>query len=159
MNDGELLNTIEEQRAAVLQLAQQASFRLLIMSHQLEPEYYDTPQFVEACRQMVVRHHRCHVRVLVKNTENLRRQEHRLLPLIQRLPGRMEIKVTGSDDSDYPETFMLADDGGLFLKRTPGRSRAILFKQAGRINAEYGRVFQKFWDRADSDPGLSRLTV
>lgn len=149
----------EEQRDGVLALAGQAASRILILSDELEPFLYDNNAFVDACRQMVIRHERCHVHMLVKSAENLKKMDHRLLPLLQRLPSRMALKVCHVEDREYPETFMLADSRGIFLKRVPGRSPALLSADDPRLNAEYARQFAGFWERADSDMSLARLAL
>ncbi len=154
-----ILHSREEQRNGVLALARQASSRILILSDELEPFLYDNNEFVDACRQMVIRHERCHVHLLVKNTENLKKMDHRLLPLLQRLPSRMALKVCHVEDREYPETFMLADKRGIFLKRVPGRSPAVQNPDAPGLNAEYARQFDSFWGRADTDMSLARLAL
>jgi hypothetical protein len=154
-----ILHSREEQRDGVLALARQASSRILILSEELEPYLYNNAEFIDACRQMVIRHERCHVHILVKSTENLKKMDHRLLPLLQRLPSRMALKVCHVEDRDYPETFMLADSRGIFLKRVPGRSPALQNPDNPRLNAEYVRQFEGFWDRADTDMSLVRLAL
>ena len=93
--------------------------------------------------------------ILVKNAENLKTMDHRLLPLIQRLPSRMKLRICHADDVDYPESFMLADRDGVYLKRTPGRGVAYLYEQNPRVNAEYERIFRGFWERANWIPQSS----
>ena len=159
MDKEKILETVAEQKEGVLSLACSASISLLILSEELEPEYYDDLDFIDACRQLVIRHERCHMKILIKNAENLRRQEHRLLGLIQRLPSRMEIKVCHEEDRDYPQAFMLADSTGLFLKRLPGRNKAVIYTDAPRVNDEYRKVFQGLWDRAESDRNLQSVNL
>jgi len=156
----QILKTLDEQKTAVIELAQNASQRLLIFSHELEPEYYNQPAFIEACKQMVIRHQQCHIRILVQNNETLRNQEHRLLALMQRLPSRIEIKLCHEDDKHQPETFMLADNRGIFLKRVPGRNKAaVVNSDALRKNDEYSRLFQQAWDQGEIDSTLRRLSL
>jgi len=156
----QILKTLDEQKAAVIELAQKASTRLLILSHELEPEYYNQPAFIEACKQMVIRHQQCHIRILVQNNESLRNQEHRLLALMQRLPSRIEIKLCHEEHKHQPETFMLADNHSIFLKRVPGRNKAaVVDSDARRKNDEYSRLFQQAWDQGEIDSTLRRLSL
>lgn len=154
-----VLESIDEQRHAIAALAANASKRLLIFSYDLEPEYYDQPDFINACKQLAIRHQQCHIRLMIQSNENLRSQEHRLLSLMQRLPSRIELKLCHEDDRNKPEAFMLADSNGLFLKRTPGRKKAMVYYNAPRMNDEYSRLFQNAWDQGEIDSTLRRLSL
>lgn len=158
MNE-QLLESIEEHRNAVEELASHASRRILIFSNKLEPEIYDQPVFIEACKNLAIRHPQCSIKILVQNNEELRNQEHRLLTLIQRLPSRFEIRLCHEEDKNNPETFMLSDFNGVYLKRTPGRGKAEAHFNAPRLNEEYSRVFQAAWDKGEADSSLRRLSL
>lgn len=155
----EILASQEEQRRAIAALAGNASKRLLIFSQALEPEYYNQPDFINACKQLAIRHHQCHIRIMIQTNENIRNQEHRLLSLMHRLPSRIELKLCHEDDKNHPETFLLADFSGLFLKRIPGRTKATVYYDAPRMNDEYSRFFQKAWDQGEVDSSLRRLSL
>ena len=153
------LDSLDEQKKAVIRLAAAASKRLLIFSHELEPDYYNQPEFVESCKQMVIRHPQCHVKIMIQTNEKLRNQEHRLILLMQRLPSRIALKICHDEDKYHPETFLLADRRGIFLKRVPGRTAAIVDHDAPRLNDEYSRFFQQAWDQGEADITLRRLSL
>ena len=154
-----ILNDTKEQAEAIIRLAGEARQKIWIMSHALEPELYDQPEFISLCKDLLIRHSQCHIRILIQNNENLRKMDHRLLTLMNRLPSSCELKICHQDYRNHPETFMLTDSNGLFLKRTPGRSKAYLYMDNRLINDEYGRLFQNIWDQSDYDITLRQLSI
>ena len=155
----QILQSVREQKNAIIELASASTKRLLLFSYAFEPEYYDQPEFITACKNMVLGHPQCHIKILVQNNEQLQRQEHRFITLMQRLPSRIELKLCHEDYRDHPETFMLSDYQGVFLKRIPGRSTATCYPHAPRINDEYSRLFFSIWDQSEIDITLRRLSL
>lgn len=154
-----ILTELQEQAEAVIKLANTARQRIWILSHELEPEFYDQAEFISICKDLVISHSQCHIRLLIQNNENLRRMDHRLLSLMNRLPSSIELKVCHQEYRNHPETFMLTDDQGLFLKRTPGRSKATLYMDNHLINEDYARLFQTIWDHSEYDITLRQLSI
>ena len=154
-----VLNELQEQADAVVRLANTAHQKIWILSRELEPEFYDQAEFIAICKNLVIRHNQCHIRILIQNNENLRKMDHRLLTLMNRLPSSFELKVCHPDYRNHPENFMLTDNSGLFLKRTPGRSKAFLYMDNRLLNEEYGRLFQTIWDQSEFDITLRQLSI
>lgn len=153
------LQTPAEQAAAIDYLSSLASRRIDIFSYQLEPEWYDKPAFIENCKAMLIRHPQCRMRIMIQNNENLKSMDHRLLPLLHRLPSRIELKRCHADEADFRESFMLVDDSGIFLKRTPGRTAAMATADQRRLSDEYQRFFQAAWDKGQRETSLQRLNL
>lgn len=159
MNHPETLNNHQQQAEAVEKLAATARKHILIFSHQLEPYLYNQQGFVSYCKTMVIRHPHSHIRLMIQNNEKLRGIEHRLLTLMHRLPSRITLKKCHQDYQDYPETFMLTDNSGIYLKRTPGRTNATMQMDNRRLNDEYSRLFTTIWDQSDFDATLRQLSL
>ncbi len=150
---------LNEQAQAIIDLSASARKRILIFSHELEPFFYDQPEFISNCKNMVLRHPQCHIRILIQENENLKKMQHRFLDLMHRLASRIELKRCHEDFRTHPETFMLVDDQGIFLKRTPGRSGADADINNRRLNDEYQRFFRAVWDQSDYDTSLRQLSI
>lgn len=154
-----LLQTQKEQSQAVENLATNAGKRLMIFSHALEPALYNQVNFITACKELVLRHQQCYIKVLIQNNEALHHQDHRFISLMQRLPSRIELKLCHEDYRSHPETFMLADFNGVFFKRTPGKSTATVHINSPRLNDQYSRFFTSVWDQSDFDITFRRLSL
>ncbi|NNJ90852.1 MAG: hypothetical protein HKP55_04180 [Gammaproteobacteria bacterium] len=148
-----------EQAEAIINLSAKARKWIYIFSHELEPAFYDQPEFIVNCKAMVLRHPQCHIKILVQQNENLKKMDHRFLDLMHRLASRIELKLCHEDYRTHPETFMLVDDQGIFLKRTPGRTSATVDDNNRRLNNEYQRLFNAVWDQSDYDISLRQLSI
>jgi len=157
--DDIILSSQNEQAKAVFQLASKASLQLNILSYELDKHLYDQDDFVDACKTLVLRNQRCHIKILIQSNENLRRLDHRLIALMQRLPSRIDLKITDKEQKDFPETFLLADSYGIYLKRSPGRTNAIVNFKAPLQVKKYSQLFNKIWDKAHLDSSLRRLSL
>lgn len=153
------IDNSNEQAEAIIELSARATKRILIFSHELEPVYYDQPAFIANCKDMLLRHPHCHVKILIQQNENLKKMEHRFIELMHRLASRIELKLCHEDYRTHPETFMLVDDRGVFLKRTPGRTPATVDFDNRRLNDEYQRLFNTVWDQSDLDTSLRQLSI
>jgi hypothetical protein len=152
-------SNIKEQAEAIIKLSAKARKRIFIFSHELEPALYDQPEFIANCKDLVLRHPQCHIRILIQQNENLKKMDHRFLELMHRLASRIELKLCHEDYRTHPETFMLVDDQGVFLKRTPGRTIATVDDNNRRLNDEYQRIFNAVWDQSDYDISLRLLSI
>jgi len=153
------ISNINEQAEAIVKLSAKARKQIFIFSHELEPTYYDQPEFISNCKGMLLRHPQCHIRILIQQNENLKKMNHRFLDLMHRLASRIELKLCHDDYKTHPETFMLVDEQGTFLKRTPGRTPAIADFDNRRLNNEYQRFFNTVWDQSDFDTSLRQLSI
>lgn len=158
-NEPVRLDTIGDQAKAIINLSYKARKRILIFSHELEPAYYDQPEFITNCKDMVLRHPQCHIRIMIQQNEKLKKMDHRFLDLMHRLASRIELKLCHEDYRTHPETFMVVDDKGIFLKRTPGRTSAIVDSNNRRLNDEYQRFFSAVWDQSDYDISQRQLSI
>lgn len=144
-------------REASLQLASQAQRSLALFSRDLEAPIYDNPEFVAAVRRLALRRHQLPVRVLLLDPTQAIHGGHRLLPLIQRLSSRCEVRGIPEDLPARVDAFLVVDSQG-YVRRplADDWSATADFHappEARRLEAE----FQALWDRAESHPGLRRL--
>lgn len=153
------INDSNEQAEAIINLSAKARKSILIFSNELEPVYYDQPEFISNCKDMLLRHPQCHIKILIQKNENLKKMDHRFIDLMHRLASRIELKLCHEDYQTHPETFMLVDDQGVFLKRTPGRTSATVDFENRRLNDEYHRLFNTVWDQSDYDTSLRQLSI
>ncbi|MGD2119911.1 MAG: hypothetical protein PVG66_16250 [Chromatiales bacterium] len=159
-DDKELrINSREDYRHAVLGFAEQAAQRLLIFSRDLDARLFDQAPFVEACKQLVLRHERCHVRMLVQNAESLRGRDSRLISLMQRLPSRIELKICHEEHQSHPEQFMIADNSGLILQRVADRLNISANCKAPLAVKQYEALFNSIWEVSEIDSSLRRLSL
>ncbi len=152
------LEGLEALQAHSCHMASQCRRHLLIYSHRLDPNIYDRACFIEAVRQLVIRHPGTRVQILVADTTALARGGHRLIRLAQDLPSSIDIRRRNEEYEDDMRSFLLADEAGYLLRN--------LWHDLNSVKGDYyarpvvrglAGEFQRIWERSGADPGLRRL--
>lgn len=139
-------------------MAGQCRKRLLIYSHRLNPGIYNRNCFVEAVRQLVIRHPSTRVHIMVADTAEMVGGGHRLLGLAQDLTSSIAIRRRNEEYESDLRSFMLADEEGYLMRP--------LWHDLNNARADYSArpvvrnladEFQRIWERSDLDPALRRL--
>ncbi len=151
---------LQHVRRACVLIAEQTHYDLALFSHQLEPELFDQPPFVEAVRQLVVTRPRSRARILVSDTTRIRVRGHRLVDLARHLPSNIEIRKTPREYHDEAIGFLLGDDAGyLYLPDWRDyRHAQINFNDRLRVRQLNDR-FNEMWEPARPDPTLRELHI
>ncbi|WP_456379771.1 DUF7931 domain-containing protein [Thiolapillus sp.] len=142
------------------QMAAQCRRRLVIYSFRLNPEIYNQPCFVEAVRQLIIRHARTRIQILVAETDELGRGGSGLVQLAQDLASSVEIRRRAEEFRGSQRSFMLADDCGYILRN--------LWSDLGNVRLDYNAPyvvrglmddFLLEWEQSEADPSLRRLSI
>jgi predicted GNAT family N-acyltransferase len=144
-------------REASLQLATQARRSLAVLSRDLDPPIYDNAEFVAAVHRLALRRPNLPVRVLLLDPAPAIRGGHRLLPLIQRLSSRCEIRAVPDDQPSRLDAFLVADGQGYLHRPLADTWEATADFRAPLEARHLEAEFQNLWDRAEPHPGLRRL--
>ncbi len=158
-NDLILVETREDNHLAAIQLAQQCIRNLEIISRKLDPAIYDTPDFVEALKQLALKSRHARIRILVFESEAIIHSGHRLIDLAQHLSSYIELRNPGIEYQAYNEALLIADETGYLHQDNAERYE-------GRVNFNGRRQskllldrFEEMWDSATPDPNLRRIHV
>ena len=134
--------------------------RLLIYTHRLNPEVYNQSCYLEAVRQLAIRHAHTRIRILVADTTELARGGHRLVRLAQDMTSRVEIRRRAPEFDGDMRSFMLADENG-YIQRN-------LWYDLNNARADYydpprvrslAEEFMLAWEQSEADPALRRLSL
>jgi hypothetical protein len=153
------LETSEENRLAATALAEQARRTIDIFTWDLDGEIYDTPEFIEAIRQLAIRHRHALIRVLVQDSAKAAKLGHRLPYLMHRLPSKVQIRKPASEYKEYRHAFMIADGVGIIRRPLADRYEGELNFKSPMEAKEHLNFFEKVWISAESDPYLRRLNI
>jgi len=156
---GELaLRGLEAVKEHSCRMAGQSRRRLLVYSHGLDARIYGQPCFIEAARQLVIRHPTTRLEILVADTSELVQGGHRLLLLAQDLTSSIAIRRRNEEYEGDTRSFLLVDDRGYLLRN--------LWYDFDNVRADYSSrpvvqrladEFRRIWDRSSVDPALRRL--
>jgi len=141
-------------------MAAQCRRRLMIYSFRLNPGIYNQPCFVEAVRQLIIRHARTRILILVAETDELGRGGSGLVQLAQERASSVEIRRRAEEFRNQQRSFLLADDCGYILRN--------LWSDLGNARLDYNAPyvvrslmddFLLEWEQSEADPSLRRLSI
>ena len=142
------------------QMATQCRRSLMIYSFRLNPEVYSQPCFIEAVRQLAIRHAKTRIQILIAETSGLGTGRNRLVQLAQDLVSSVEIRQRAEEFRGNQRSFMLADGCGYILRN--------LWSDLGNARVGYNAPyvvqtladdFLLEWEQSEADPALRRLSL
>ncbi|MCC7122975.1 MAG: hypothetical protein IT493_15585 [Gammaproteobacteria bacterium] len=146
-----------ELRRALLELAQQATRSIDLVSRHLDPSLLDHDMFAAAVKRLVLGSTRARVRVVVLDPAPLVTHGHRLVALAQRLSSYIELRVPGPEHREFNESWLVADNAGYAHRRFSDRFEATINFNDPRLATHLTNRFDELWHRAQPDPNLRRL--
>ncbi|WP_455207081.1 DUF7931 domain-containing protein [Kaarinaea lacus] len=153
------LDTMDDNRNAVIAIAQQCQRSLVIQSYDLDPIIYDNADFIEAVRQIAVNSTRANIRILIEDSRKIVSSGHRIVELARQLSSFMEIRKINTDLKTLSEAFLIADETALVYRRQPHRYEGFAnFSERGRCRLLLAD-FKDSWEKAAPDPELRRLHI
>ena len=153
-------HTRAEAKTAMMQVLGNARHAVAVHTHHLDPGLLDDADVLAVLRRLAVAGRGATLRFLLHDPARVLRESHRLLPLAQRLPSAIELRVPLEDDDlAYASAFMLNDADGYLLRPlatrfdgrgstcAPGEHRTLL------------RYFDEVWGRSAPAEGLRPLGI
>jgi len=145
--------------AAAVVLATQATRSVHIFSQQLDRRVYDQKPFIDALTQLALRSPQCKVLILVRDTNDMIHNGHRLIEAMRRLPSRMQLRKVHEDFLNTTEEFIVADETGLLLRRIATRYEGSVSFNARKEARERVKFFNEVWRPSEPDPKLKHLSI
>lgn len=152
-----LLQGREQFRRASEQMAQQAKYYLDIFTCDLDKPLYDQAGFLDAVKRLAIECRGIGIRILLQDSERVRREGHRIIDLARRLTSKMEIRRPHADYIDHPENFLIADRVGYIRRRVAERYEGevnFCHPLESKLLTEF---FTEVWERSEPDSSLRRL--
>lgn len=149
----------EQCRAAALEIAKLARYRLAIMTPDLEPGLYGSPEFRDELRRIARASRFALVRILVRDAQRATREGHLLVELALQLPTYVQVRVPDPDDEQRTDAFVLADDDAILYRVAADVADGVVEVEGSAIARERLRNFDRLWERAQPDPNFRRLGI
>jgi predicted GNAT family N-acyltransferase len=146
-----------ERRGTALDLAQQCRRQLRLLSSDLDPELYDSPEFAAALTQLARSSRVAEIRILVLEVRPIVQRGHALLELQRRLSSNVHMRRADCAPTDIRENYLVADQRGVlcYALREPELAWADYNNQP--LATDYAAQFDELWGRAIDDPELRLL--
>ena len=150
---------VEDTQAAVLALLRHADRQVEILTHDFEPSLYDHDACLEALEDLALRSHHSRIRILIQEPQVAALRGHRLLTLGRRLTSRIEMRRPDPEASRIADSFLIVDGLGFLHRPYADSFKADACLSEPLTARALLQRFQAYWDVAETDPYLRRLTL
>lgn len=151
------LRSRDDNREAVLRMVQQGHRSLQLFSPNLDPRIFNTPEFIDAVKQLALANPRSKVYILILDPSEVVTRGHRIVELARRLSSHIFIHRADEEDKDRIDSFMIVDEVGLIRRAHNDRFEgAAEFNNPGEARLLI-KTFNELWERSQPEPELRRL--
>lgn len=149
--------TAADLRRLALAMVERSGRTLDLIGGEADFQAYDTVEFVEAVKKLVVSNPHSRVRILLLNSMSVVGEGHRLIELVLRLTSYIEVRGLAPEFRGDAEALLVADQRhGLQLSRT-GRFQGEAWFDAPRRARAMTERFEELWLCGEPDPNFRRL--
>lgn len=103
------------------------------------------------------------VRILIHDSAEAIRGGHRLVPLAQRLPSKIQVRRLPPEHRDRGDNFIVADERHVLFQESIARSEGEYLSadhpQGPATARRYAKIFDELWELGSPDPGLRVLGI
>ena len=153
------LESREENRMLAASLADQARRSIDIISRLLDPPIFNSTEFIEALKRLVVKGRKPKVRIIVFDPDTIVKNGHRIIDLAGHLSSFIEIRKAAHQHKHYSECLLLADDCAFLHRLNWDRFEATANFNDMRQSKYYQKEFDDMWNVAQPDPNLRRMSL
>ena len=153
------IETVEENKSAVLSLARQANHSIDIFTRDMELAVYNNKEFEQSIFNLAKRHPNTKIRILTQDSTKAVRNGHRLIKLAQSITSSVFINNPSREHRDEQCAFLVVDNLGL-LYRVKANNRnykaSINFmspQRAGKLTD----FFNEAWEHSTPDIQTRRI--
>ena len=153
------LDSRDEVKIINVVLTQQTSRSIDIISRHLDPGIFDTPDFIEAIKKLSISSKFTKIRILIKDSEPMTQNRHRIIDLIQQLTSSIEVRKISEEYKSYDGAFSLFDGKGVIYLRHSDRYEGLANFNRPRLATELSNFFNEVWEHSAPDANLRRLHI
>jgi len=158
-NESISLTTREENRIATYTLAQQAKKTIYIFSHQLDPAVYNDIPLLDAITQLAISSRYSKIQILVKNTQRMITNRHRIIETARRVSSNIQIRKVHDEYQKIAYAFCAVDETGLIYNKVATRYEAKLDFTASKEARTLIKKFNDIWRISSPEPMLKHLNI
>jgi hypothetical protein len=136
-----VISTKDEMRNAVNDVTKEASRKLSIFTHDLDPGIYDDPDFLEIVKHMLLSQAYARIRVLIADPARAIKNGNNFVQLGRRLNTYIEFRHVREDFRTHAESFCIADETALVYRLQHQRWEGIADTYEPAIAKLYGTMF------------------
>lgn len=154
-----VISTQEEMRRAAIDVASEASRRLSIFTHDLEPGIFDDPDFLEVVKHLILSQRYARVRVLIADPTRAIKNGNAFVALGRRLNTYIEFRHVREDLRTHAEAFCIADETALVYRLQAARWEGIVDTYEPSVARVYGKMFDEIWQASEVEIEFRQLGI
>ncbi|MEO8465774.1 MAG: hypothetical protein ABI640_10570 [Gammaproteobacteria bacterium] len=155
----QVLSSLDEVRAAVVEVTGLANRTLSIFTHDLEPAIYDHDVFLDTLKRFILSRGFARVRVLVVDPTRVITTASRFVNMGRRLNSYIEFRNGKGQHAAHPEAFCIADELALMYRPQADRWEGMSDTNAPAIARLYLNKFETLWNACEIEPELRQLQI
>ena len=155
----QVLSTVEEVRAAVVEIVGLANRGLTIFTHDLEPQIYDHDDFLETLKKFILARSFARVRVLILDPNRVIKTGSRFVTMGRRLNSYIEFRNAKNQHGAHPEAFCIADEQALMYRPQADRWEGMSDTYEPAVARLYLNKFETLWNAGEIEPELRQLQI
>ncbi len=154
-----VISTREETREAVIAIVKEATRKVSIFTHDLEPGIYDDPDFLEIIKRLVLSQTYARIRVLIADPTRAIKNGNNFVHLGRRLNTYIEFRHVREDLRTHGEAFCIADEKALLYRLQAGRWEGIADTYEPAVAKLYGTMFDQIWLDSEVEMEFRQLRI
>jgi hypothetical protein len=154
-----VISTREEMRQAVIDVAREATRKVSIFTHDLEPGIYDDPEFLEVIKRLVLSQTYARIRVLIADPARAIKNGNNFVHLGRRLNTYIEFRHVREDLRTHAESFCIADDTALVYRLQASRWEGIADTYEPAVAKLYSKMFDEIWLASEVEMEFRQLGI
>jgi hypothetical protein len=155
----EVLSTVEEVRAAVVEVVKLANRGLSILTHDLEPQIYDHDDFLETLKRFILARSFARVRVLIMDPNRVIKTGSRFVTMGRRLNSYIEFRNVKPEYRTHPEAFCIADEVALVYRARADSWQGMSDTHEPAVARLYLSSFDTIWNACEIEPELRQMQL
>jgi hypothetical protein len=154
-----VISTREEMRQAVIDVAREATRKVSIFTHDLEPGIYDDPEFLEVIKRLVLSQAYARIRVLIADPARAIKNGNNFVHLGRRLNPYIEFRHVREDLRTHAESFCIADETALVYRLQASRWEGIADTFEPPVARLYAKMFDEIWLASEVEMEFRQLGI
>jgi hypothetical protein len=155
----QVLSTVDEVRAAVVQVTGVATRTLSILTHDLEPDIYDHDDFLETLKKFILARTFARVRVAIVEPDRVILSASRFVAMGRRLNSYIEFRRLGPEYRHQPDSFFIADEQALVYRARAESWEGMSDTYEPAVARMYLSRFDALWNACEAESEAQRLQL
>jgi hypothetical protein len=154
-----VISTQEEMRQAAIEVVKEATRKVSIFTHNLEPGIYDDPEFLEIIKKLVLSQTYARIRVLIADPSRAVKNGNNFVHLGRRLNTYIEFRHVREDLRTHAEAFCIADETALVYRLQASRWEGIADTHEPAVAKLYSKMFDEIWLASEVEIEFRQLGI